>query len=127
MEQSSSARAVVLVAEDETFLRMTAVAFLEGANFDVIEAANADEAIAQLESGDDIRVLLTDIDMPYGSMNGLRLAKAVRDRWPPIAVIIVSGHQIPRPDELPAGSRFFAKPYDETQVVSTMREMLQAV
>jgi YesN/AraC family two-component response regulator len=59
-------------------------------------------------------------------MNGLRLARAVRDRWPPIAIVVVSGHQIPTAADLPDGSKFFPKPYDEADVVSTLREMLQA-
>ena len=123
---SSPAKAVVLVVEDEAFVRMAAVSFLEGAGLEVLEAADADEAIQLLESRDDISLLFTDIDMPYGSMNGLRLARAVSDRWPPIAIIIVSGHRAPAAHDLPSGSKFFAKPYDEARVLSTMREMLQA-
>jgi len=126
VDERTQAKAVVLVVEDEPILRIAAVSFLEDAGFDAIEAEDADRAIALLEGRDDIRLVFTDIDMPAGSMNGLRLARAVRDRWPPIAIIIVSGHRIPEVNELPHGSKFFAKPYDETQMVSTMRQMLQA-
>jgi CheY-like chemotaxis protein len=124
--ESSAQSAVVLVVEDEPLLRMAAVSFLEDAGFEVIEAADADEAIKFLESRNNIRLIFTDIDMPSGSMNGLRLAKAVRDRWPPVEIIIVSGHQVPHATELPERSRFFPKPYNEAEMVSTMREMLQA-
>jgi CheY-like chemotaxis protein len=124
--EGSTQSAVVLVVEDEPLLRMAAVSFLEDAEFEVIEAADADEALKFLESRNDIRLIFTDIDMPYGSMNGLRLARAVRDRWPPVEIIIVSGHQVPDTMEMPERSRFFAKPYNEAQMVSTMREMLQA-
>lgn len=126
MSSNRHARAVVLVVEDETFLRMAAVCFLEDAGFEVIEAEDADRALALLESRNDIRLVFTDIDMPNGSMNGLRLARAVRDRWPPIAIVVVSGHQIPTAADLPYGSKFFPKPYDEAEMVSTLREMLQA-
>ena len=71
----------ILVVEDETFIRMDAVEMLGAAGFDILEAANADEAIQMLERDIDIRLLFTDIDMP-GSMNGLKLAAAVSDRWP---------------------------------------------
>jgi CheY-like chemotaxis protein len=55
--------------------------------------------------------VFTDVQMP-GSMDGLRLAHAVRDRWPPVELIVTSGRtQIPAKD-LPDGGRFFAKPYD---------------
>jgi CheY-like chemotaxis protein len=79
-----------LVVEDETFVRMDVVEMLRVAGFDVLEAANADEAIGMLERSTDIRLVVTDIDMP-GSMNGLKLAAAVRDRWPPVSIIATSG------------------------------------
>jgi FixJ family two-component response regulator len=61
-----------------------------------------------------------------GSMNGLRLAAAVRNRWPPIAIIVVSGHRVPEMDDMPEGSVFFPKPYPEETLITTMRQMLQA-
>ena len=113
-------RQTVLVVEDEPLLRMTAVDMVEGAGFEAVEAADADEAIRILEARTDIRILFTDIDMP-GSLNGLRLAAAVRDRWPPIEIVIVSGHMKPRPDELPDRSLFFSKPYDDRKVTDALR------
>ena len=62
---------VVLLVEDEPLVRMAAADDLQDAGFHVLEAANADVALAVLEScSDDVQVLFTDIDMP-GSMNGL--------------------------------------------------------
>jgi YesN/AraC family two-component response regulator len=71
----------------------------------VIAAADADEAI---ESRDDIRIVFTDINMP-GSMDGLKLAAAVKDRWPPIELIIATGKGAPSKDEMPVGSLFHSK------------------
>ena len=59
-------------------------------------------------------------------MNGLKLARAVKTRWPPIAIIVVSGHRVPDAGDMPAGARFFPKPYEQKAMVSTMREMLAA-
>jgi two-component system, response regulator PdtaR len=73
----------VLIVEDEPLVRLGAVQTIEDAGFEVIEAANADEAIEILEKRSDIRVVFTDVHMP-GSMDGLKLAHAVRNRWPPI-------------------------------------------
>jgi two-component system, response regulator PdtaR len=81
---------VVLIVEDDALLRMLAVEIVEEAGFVAIEAADADEAVSLLESRSDIVLLLTDIDMP-GSMNGLTLAHAVRNRWPSIKILVVSG------------------------------------
>ena len=81
--QRSGQKAVVLVVEDEPLLRMAATCLVEDAGFEAIEASNADEAILILEARTDIHIVFTDIDMP-GSMDGLKLAEAVRGRWPPI-------------------------------------------
>ena len=123
---SSTDKAVVLIVEDEVILRMAAVCFVEEAGFEAVEAGNADEAIRLLESRSDVRLLFTDIDMPFGSMNGLKLARAVRHRWPPIMIIVASGHQVPAKDDMPAGSKFFRKPYDQDHMVSAMQGMLNA-
>ena len=110
----------VLIVEDEPLVRLCAVETVEAAGFTVIEAANADEAIRILENRKDIRVVFTDIHMP-GSMDGLKLAHAVRNRWPPIKIIVTSGRERVAEQELPAGGRFFAKPYDPAQIQETLR------
>lgn len=121
-----ASKAVVLIVEDEPLLRMSGAAMVEDAGFEPVEASNADEAILILESRDDIRLILTDIDMPNGSLNGLKLAAAVRRRWPPIAIIVVSGHQVPAGKELPEGSAFYPKPYPEHVVIAKMQSLLRA-
>lgn len=98
---------------------------LEKEGFIVLEASNADEAIAILDAHNEIRLMFTDIDMP-GSMDGLKLAEAVRDRWPTVKIIVTSGHRLLSDKLLPIEGRFFSKPYDHTRVVMTMREMLSA-
>src|ERR1700761_6016897 len=115
-------RAVVLIVEDELLVRMDAVDMLRDAGFDVIEAGNADEAISILESGAAISVVFTDIQMP-GSMDGLKLAAAVRKRWPPVKIVATSGVVKVEEDDLPAGGRFLPKPYSPSQIVVTLREL----
>ena len=113
----------VLVVEDEMMLRMRAVDIVEDAGFTPIEAVNADEALAILESRLDIELLFTDIQMP-GSMDGLRLAHAVRERWPSIKIILVSGKLTPTEAEKPVHSRFFGKPLEVKQMIAEMQEMI---
>ena len=117
----SSKRPAVLIVEDESLVRLGAVRSIEEAGFEVIEAANADEAIRILENRSDMRVVFTDIHMP-GSMDGLKLARSVRNRWPPIKIIVTSGRSQVSEQELPEGGRFFAKPYEATQITDTIRE-----
>ena len=116
------ARIKVLVVEDEPLLRMMAVDVVEDAGFEAIEAANADEAVNILEGRDDISIIFTDIDMP-GTMDGMKLAAAARDRWPPIRIIITSGHRVVPEANLPDGAVFFAKPYDIDKVTAQLRRM----
>jgi len=95
---------------------------IENAGFEVIEAANADEAIAVLTARPDIHVVFTDVQMP-GSMDGLKLARFVRDRWPPIKIVATSGLVRVEDDDLPAGSVFLRKPYHVAEVVAALREL----
>ena len=114
----------VLVVEDEPITRMDVVDQLEEAGFKVFEAPDADRAIKILESNSAIRILFTDVDMP-GSMDGLKLAAAVRDRWPPIRIVVASGLRKVNLDALPDDSRFFSKPYNVNEIAATMRRMVQ--
>ena len=111
----------VLVVEDEFFSRLHAVNLVEAAGYKAIEASNADEAIAILESRKDIRIVFTDIDMP-GSMDGLKLARAVRDRWPPIELILTSGHFDVPENKIPERGLFFSKPYRDQEIVSALQK-----
>ena len=113
----------MLVVEDEPIVRLMAAAAVGEAGFTVVEAANADEAIRILEMRSDIRLVFTDIDMP-GSMDGMKLAACVRDRWPPVEIILTSGHYGPDDVRLPERGLFFPKPYDPQAVSQAMRRMV---
>ena len=113
----------VLVVEDEMLLRMRAVDIVEDAGFRAVEAVNADDALASLESRSDISMLFSDIQMP-GSIDGLKLAHAVYSRWPHIKIILVSGQVKLSELEKPANSRFFGKPIDVKQMIVELQEMM---
>ena len=117
---------LILIVEDDHLLRFLTVDAVEEAGFVALEAGSADEAVAILESRLDIALVLTDIDMP-GSMDGLKLAHAVRNRWPPIKVIVVSGRARPSEAALPTLSRFFAKPYGSEAIISEIRSLIGTV
>jgi CheY-like chemotaxis protein len=115
----------ILIAEDEFLSRMDSADMIENAGFEVVQASNADEAIGILQAHPAIHVVFTDIQMP-GSMNGLKLARFVRNRWPPIKTVATSGLLRVGAENLPAGSVFLPKPYRGAQVVATLREMTRA-
>ena len=120
---SCSAVPVVLVVEDDSLLRLVAVDIVEDAGFVAVEAANADEAILVLESRADIAVIFTDVDMP-GTMDGLKLSHAVRHRWPPIKIIVVSGKTPLHDADLPSQPRFLSQPYSVPGLISELRSLV---
>jgi two-component system, response regulator PdtaR len=124
MQPSARKRPVVLIVEDEFLVRMGTRAAVETAGFDVLEAGDADEAIAILSARDDIRLIFTDVHMP-GSMDGLKLAHFVRDRWPPVKIIATSGRVRIAESDLPEGGRFLPKPYSAGEITATLRELIQ--
>ncbi len=113
----------VLVVEDEMVLRMRAVDIVEDAGFTAVEAVNADEALSILETRSDIDLLFSDIQMP-GSMDGLKLAHAVHERWPSIKIILVSGQVEVSDSDKPADSLFIGKPLDVKKMVGELQAMV---
>jgi DNA-binding NtrC family response regulator len=112
---------VVLLVEDDGLLLMEAADTLADAGFTVLEAPHADKALTVLENRDDVGVLMTDVDMPRGSMDGFALARLVAHRWPDIPVLVVSGMGTPGPNDMPDGARFIPKPYEPSTLVRTLR------
>lgn len=119
----TEASETVLVVEDEALIRFTIADELREEGYTVLEARDADEAIRLLESHARVDLVFTDIDMP-GSMDGLRLSAVIRDRWPPVRIIMTSGKAAPAAAMLPQGSCFLAKPYSPHGLLEAMRLML---
>ena len=115
----SVAKAEILVVEDEGLIRLGAVFALEEAGYKVFEAGHADQAIAALEANPGIRVVVTDVHMP-GTMDGLKLTHYVRRRWPPIALIVISGEPGDFYSQVPAGTMFCTKPISDRLLLSSV-------
>ncbi|WP_127143310.1 response regulator [Pelagibacterium montanilacus] len=116
-------KAVVLVVEDSPIIRMGAIDLVVSAGYEALEAQDADEAIRILELRDDVDLVFTDVDMP-GTMDGIRLAHYIRDRWPPVRLLVASGAAIIEESSLPLGSKFFSKPYHDHAITDAMARML---
>lgn len=116
---------VVLIVEDSPMIRMGAIDLVLSAGYEALEARDADEAIRILELRTDIDIVFTDVQMP-GTMDGIKLSHYIRDRWPPVKLIVASGAAILEESMLPAGSRFFSKPYDELTITEAMAHLLSS-
>jgi two-component system, response regulator PdtaR len=110
-----SRKPVILVVEDEPFLRFYAADVLEEEGFVVAEAASAENALILLENRPDVNLVFTDIQMP-GAFDGMALARRVHNRWPHIQVVITSGRKRPSPEEM-LDARFIAKPYSRQDLL----------
>lgn len=121
MGQADTARSILIV-EDEVFIRHDLLDFFEDRGFRVFEAANADEAIAVLAANATIQIVLTDVQMP-GSMDGLRLAHYIRDRYPPTVLVIASGAAKLTDSDLPERAMFVAKPFDPRSVLRDIERL----
>jgi two-component system, response regulator PdtaR len=122
----NNGKTVVLVVEDDAIIRMGAVDLVLSAGYEALEAQDADEAIRILEARSDIDLVFTDVEMP-GTMNGIKLSQYIRERWPPVRIIVVSGRAFLEESSLPEGSRFFSKPYNDHAITATMAHLLAGV
>jgi two-component system, response regulator PdtaR len=115
-------RRVVLIVEDEPFVRLTGADLLAEAGFEVMEAGNADEALRILEATPEVRVVFSDVEMP-GSLDGLGLARNICQRWPGVGIVLTSGHRL-RAETIPREGRFLPKPYAGPVLVRHIEEMM---
>jgi CheY-like chemotaxis protein len=114
---------IVLVVEDEPMQRMMMTDMLYDAGFWSVEAADAHQALHMLETRHDIRIIFTDIKLPYG-FDGLELAAIVRRRWPDIEIALTSGSIDAANSRLPDRAVFFQKPYRSQDVVPVLHQMV---
>ena len=114
---------VVLVVEDTALIRMGAIDLVRSAGYEALEACDADEAIRIRESRDDIDLVFTDVQMP-GTMDGIKLSHYIRNRWPPVKLLVASGMTILEESSLPSGSLFSSKPYNEHEIIDKMARLL---
>jgi len=117
---------VALIVDDEPFARLSAVQVLVDQAYLVLEAADADEALALLHRNDDVSLVVTDIAMP-GQMDGLAMARHLRRRDSSLALVIATGRAFPDPGELPPAVEYLEKPYSAHALLHKVRAAEEAV
>jgi two-component system, response regulator PdtaR len=119
--QLRSGAARILVVEDEALIRVLIAEELRLEGFSVIEADRADDALTYIKAGEQVDLVFSDIRTP-GSLNGLQLAETLREKYPDIPVILMSGN--PPPRHVGIVEAFVPKPYDVTQTTALMSSIL---
>ena len=117
---------VALVVDDEPFARLSAVQVLVDQAYLVLEAADADEALALLDRNDDVSLVVTDIAMP-GQMDGLAMACHLRRRDTSLALVIATGRALSDASELPQAVQYLQKPYAAHALLHSVRAAEEAV
>ena len=124
MTGSSNSPCVVVVVDDEPHVLQLVTTIFTGAGFEVVGAANAEEALGVLANDPNVAVLLTDCDMP--GMKGPTLASIVSERWPHIRIMLASGKPVD-PDELPEGVQYISKPFRPSTLLPKLKEVADSV
>ena len=123
-EGASDIHPAVLVVEDEELVRINSCETLEAAGLKVLEAANAEEGVALLETHPEIRVLVTDVRMP-GWMSGIDLARLVEKKWPEISILVTSAYYTAEEGELPENMTLFPKPFSADALAREVRLLMK--
>jgi CheY-like chemotaxis protein len=110
----------VLVVEDEELVRISNCERLEEAGLHVLEAADAREAMALLETHPEIKVMVTDVKMP-GWMSGIDLARLVEKKWPHICILVTSAFYTAEDGQLPDNMMLFPKPFSGDALVQQVK------
>ena len=117
----------IMVVDDEPLVRDFASTLLRQSGYSVLPACDAAEAL-HISCGDaGIDVLLTDVEMGAGRMNGFELAAQVMKEHPGIQVVIMSG--LPENESLAAtnGLAFLSKPFQPATLIDRVREVLSRI
>ena len=122
-----AARGRILIVDDVLLVRMWIADFLRGRGFDVVEAASGEEAIRVLEAGFAIDVVVSDLYMPGAAIDGVSLARWLRQARPDLKIILASGvtHFLDPADEAICACPLLPKPYDHRELERHLVDVLQ--
>jgi CheY-like chemotaxis protein len=116
----------ILVVEDDRLVRDYVLTQLHSLGYSTLDAANAAQAQAIVEAGNEFDLLFTDVIMP-GAMNGRQLANELRKSKPGLKVLFTSGYTenaIIHHGRLDTGVLLLAKPYRKSDMAVMIRKAL---
>jgi len=115
----------ILVIDDEPVVLNSCRKVLEEDGFDVYLVPSADEALKGMKK-EGFDLLLVDVKMP--KHDGIYLIQKVKEKWPDVPIIVMSGY--PTPDTITDGAKmgadaFIAKPFTPDELLETIRQVIQ--
>ncbi|MBW1674892.1 MAG: response regulator [Deltaproteobacteria bacterium] len=115
----------ILVIDDEPVILNSCRKVLEEDGFDVYLVPSADEALKAMKK-EVFNLLLVDVKMP--KHDGIYLMQKVKEKWPDVPIIVMSGY--PTPDTITDGAKmgadaFIAKPFTPDELLETIRQVIQ--
>ena len=115
----------VLLVEDEELIRLALASPLEDAGMSVVAVADADAAIEVLESDNNVRAVISDVRLP-GSVDGVGLAKWLKEHRPKLPIVLTSGHPFVSGLSAvnPAIAIIVKKPYDVDEVIGWVKSLV---
>jgi CheY-like chemotaxis protein len=120
--------AVILIVEDDVFIRQIAELLIQDWGHRTLSASDVDEALSLLRSPQHIDALFTDIYLKKAVLGGCELAHQAIKLWPKLRVLYTTGNSIT--DKMKAlfveGSHFLPKPYTQHQLQNAVEELLAA-
>jgi CheY-like chemotaxis protein len=117
-------RPLVLVVDDDPFVRAVGVDILAEAGFSVLEACDANAALVILAAHPDVNVMFSDVEMP-GALDGLALASRASELRPGIGIVLTSGRGAFDPTGLPCHGLFLRKPYAGPALLRRIADAMQ--
>ncbi len=118
--------AVILIVEDDVFIREVAVMMIEGWGHATLSASDVDEALSLLRSPQNIDALFTDIYLKTEALGGCELARQAIKLRPELPVLYTTGNSVT--DKLKAlfvdGKHFLRKPYTQNQLQNSVEDLL---
>ena len=115
----------ILVVDDEGIVLDSCQRVLEEDGLEVLLVTSADKAIMAIED-EEPSVLLMDVKMPV--RDGMDLMREVKERWPDIPIIVMSGYDTTETIEEAVkmgAATFIAKPFTPDELLETIRQVIK--
>ena len=112
------AEGVILVVDDKKLVRDSMAALLRSAGFEIAQANSGDHAVRWLETNPTPLLVLSDIRMP-GRLNGIKLRRHIKERFPGVHVVLMSGHTS---ENIDMGTTVIEKPFKLQELLSVFEK-----